>query len=177
MEEVQIKVFDSGIQAGLGFEARGIEFPAFHEDALFFLVGDGFTCSDANPDAAAEAYWREFGGLHFYYGDVSFRKGDFVHLHHRLRKDVAFTAHTGKILLEFIRKVETGRFSIVIGTDEQIAGFAGVHDVIGKGTDGLTELFRGIDGDGALGAFVLSILKEREYGCLVEHIDSFLLRS
>jgi hypothetical protein len=126
MEEVQIKVFDSGIQAGLGFEARGIEFPAFHEDALFFLVGDGFTCSDANPDAAAEAYGRKFGGLYFNDGKVSFRKGDFVHLHHGLRKDVAFTAHASKVFLEFICIVEAGGgVSFVIGTDEQIAWLAG----------------------------------------------------
>ena len=49
---------------------------------------------------------------------------------------------------------------------------AGVHDVIGKGTDSLTELFCGIDGDGALGAFILSVFQERKYGGLVEHINS-----
>lgn len=45
----------------------------------------------------------------------------------RLREDVSFATYTGEIFLEVVVIVETGGFSIVIGTDEQIAGFAGVR--------------------------------------------------
>ena len=126
-EDIQIQVLQCSAQAGFGFEVGCIEFPAFHEDAFFFLVGDCFAGSYANPDAAAEAYGRELGGLNLNDGNVSFRKGDFVHLHHRLREDVSFATYTGEVFLEVVVIVETGGFSIVIGTDEQIAGFAGVR--------------------------------------------------
>ena len=77
-EDVQIQVVQCSAQAGFGFEVGCIEFPAFHEDAFFFLVGDCFAGSYANPDAAAEAYGREFGGLNLNDGNVSFRKGDSI---------------------------------------------------------------------------------------------------
>ena len=108
-EDVQIQVVQCSAQAWFGFEVGCIEFPAFHEDAFFFLVGDCFAGSYANPDAAAEAYGREFGGLNLNDGNVSFRKGDFVHLHHRLREDVSFATYTGEIFLEVVVIVETGK--------------------------------------------------------------------
>ena len=108
-EDVQIQVVQCSAQAGFGFEVGCIEFPAFHEDAFLFLVGDCFAGSYANPDAAAEAYGREFGGLNLNGGNVSFRKGDFVHLHHRLREDVSFATYTGEVFLEVVVIVETGK--------------------------------------------------------------------
>ena len=84
-EEVEIQVFDGGIQARFGFEVWSVEFPALHEDALFFLVGEG--------------------------------------------------------------------------------------------TDGMAELFRGIGGDGALGAFILGILQEWKYGFSLSISVLFLMRS
>ena len=42
----------------------------------------------------------------------------------------------------------------------KVAGFAGIHDVVGKGADGLAELHLGVGRDGTLGAFVLGVFKE-----------------
>ena len=143
-EEFQVQIFYGCIQAGLGFEVGGIELSSLQKDALFFVVSNGFTGTDANIDTTTEADWRELGGLDFNYSNVSIRKGYFVYLHNRLRKDVALATHGADILLKIVGILEAGARSVIVGADEQVTRLAGVHDVVGKGTDCLAELFLGV---------------------------------
>ena len=143
-EEFQVQIFYGRIQAGLGFEVGGIELPSLHQDALFFFVGNGFTGTNTDIDTTTEADWRKFGGLDFNDSDIAIRKGHLVYLHDRLRKDVALAAHGADILLKIVGILEAGARSVIVGADEQVTRLAGVHDVVGKGTDCLAELFLGV---------------------------------
>ena len=60
-----------------------------------------------------------------FYGALVFL--DFLLINHGGNEDVSFATYTGEVFLEVVVIVETGGFFIVIGTDEQIAGFAGVR--------------------------------------------------
>lgn len=129
--------FKQGSDSKLG----GIELSSLQKDALFFVVSNGFTGTDTDIDTTTEADWRKFGGLDFNDSDIAIRKGHLVYLHDRLRKDVALAAHGADILLKIVGILEAGARSVIVGADEQVTRLAGVHDVVGKGTDCLAEPF------------------------------------
>lgn len=52
-----------------------------------------------------------------------------------------------------------GGIALVIGTDKQVAGLAGIHDVVGEGADGLAELHFGVGGYLASNAFFIRLLE------------------
>ena len=57
----------------LSFNYCPFPIPALHQDAFFFLVCDGFTSSNSNPDSTTEANWWELGWLNFDYSHITFR--------------------------------------------------------------------------------------------------------